>query len=396
MSAATTQNLPLDFDPWYVMLSPPEDIEEEKFSVVPCDTPVVERPVDYPGVVREAERNARAYIRERWNSVKSSSPADQITALLTSKRYRAGPLTARERFGETVACSLAAGGPVEFVLPSFPFKIPNSAKVQHRNADYAEILCLQRMYEITEIVRELGGTDSIFRIISDGKIYADICGVSFSERARYFRTVTDCISAMSAAHALQIVDMLDDVVAEQQPGLWREIETFRPALTDWWNSTRGDSKVRYLIRNMAANINLDAEMSAFTRAVVGAGDGFAVSLDMRARAEIMDEFVKQVHTRAEKAAFEFTALLVALRKTNAVETRYPGSIRATVHPKEGQWGIHLVNKESRVFPWQGVALQTLSGEWRIVPQSQALQRASVLVVDDKRKDPMYYSERPGA
>lgn len=394
MSPTPVRSLPRDFDPWYVMLSPPAEFDESEFLVVSRRLPVVERPVDFHAVVREAERNARRYIRERWNSIKSSSPAEQITALLTSKHYRAGPLTAREHFAEQVERSLAAGGPVEFVLPSFPFKIPNPGKVQHRNADYAEILCLQRLYEITEIVRDLGGVDSIFRIISDGKMYADVCGIGFSEHSQYFAANAGFIEAMAATHALTLVDMIDDVLGDRQDDLWREIEEFSPALTDWWNSRRADGKVRYLVRNMAANINLDAEMSGFSRAVISGGEGFSVNLDAATRMEMMDELIKQVHARAEKAAFEFTALLVALRQTDAVTSRYPMAIRATVHPKEGQWGIHLVNKESRVFPWQGVALQTQRGDWRIVPLAHALQRASVLVADSVSKRPMYYSERP--
>lgn len=44
---------------------------------------------------------------------------------------------------------------------------------------------------------------------------------------------------------------------------------------------------------------------------------------------------------------------------------YPKSIRGTVHPKPKQWGIHLVNRHTRIFPWHGVAYKNESEIWKI-------------------------------
>jgi pyoverdine/dityrosine biosynthesis protein Dit1 len=396
IEAVNAGSLPDDFDPSFVMLSPSASMGESTpgFHAPHADLPVVERSIDYQSVTAEAERNARHYIGVRWRDIKSAPPAEQIASLLAGRRYRAGPLTARDEFAATIRRALCGGGPVEFVLPSFPFKIPNPGKVAHRTADYAEVLCLQRLYEITEVVRELGGTDSVFRIISDGKIYAGISRIGYGERTQYFTDVVRLIAAMSATHALSVVDMLDDVVGDLRGEVWRDLEAFTPALRRWWDARRNQDKVRYLVRNMTMNIDLGAEMSAFTRVLACAEHGSSARPDNGALGETAAELARQVHERADKAAFEFTALLTALRRSGVIAVRYPRAIRATVHPKAGQWGIHLVNQESRVFPWQGVALQTQDGNWRVVPQSQALQRAAALVVDSATSRPLYYSERP--
>jgi L-tyrosine isonitrile synthase len=397
MTMNSSATLADDFDPWYVMLSPPEVLSSptSKFEVFDTNLPFVEDELSYDAVVTEAEQNARRYIRERWNTVKSLKPAEQLTSLLTSKHYRSGRLTGiedgRASFLRATKRALAAGIPIEFALPSFPFKVPNPAKVQHRVADYAEVLCLQRLYEITEVTREIANTEGVFHIISDGAIYAGICGVSHLEQHQYFSDIKTAIDNMSASHALHFVDMIDEVLADKIDDFWREFDTITPLLRRWWDVNRKADKIRYLIGNMAANLDLGPELAALTRAHINNGY-FMTGDDHNGGQHTVDEFVKLVYDRADKAAFQFTALLTSLRRVNAVAERYPDAVRATVHPKEGQWGIHLVNKESRTFPWQGVALRTNTGAWRVLPHCVAAQRASTLVVDRSTKRPLYYSE----
>jgi pyoverdine/dityrosine biosynthesis protein Dit1 len=295
----------------------------------------------------------------------------------------------------TVADALAAGRPVEFVLPSFPFKIPNATKVEHRVPDYAELLCLQRLYEITETVRELTDAEAVFHIVSDGAIYSELCGVKSPEYRSYYETVAAFIDRIGITRELNLVDMVADIIGERSTEFEREREALVPALRSWWEGRRDEDRVRYLIRNMAGNINLAPELTAWTRASVYGG-GFMSEDGSELRWRASDQFIKHVYNRAEQAAFDFTVLLTALRRTGVLARRYPGAIRATVHPKPGQWGIHLVNRESRTFPWQGVAMRTRDGSWRIVPQAEAVQRAALLVVDETTKQPLYFAERDPA
>lgn len=384
-----------DFDPWFVMLSAPprSGTTAQEFQVVAADLPVVEKTVDLPGLVTGAARNARRHIRERWTHIRSGTPAEQVAAVLTGKRYRAGrAVDVPTSLATTVSAALAAGRPVEFVLPSFPFKIPNAAKVEHRVPDYAELLCLQRLYEIVEVVRELTDAEARFHIVSDGAIYSDLCGVKYSEYSTYYAMVADFIAGMGAARELHLVDMVADVIGDRSASFERERRELAPMLRSWWDERRHDDRVRYLIRNMAGNIDLGPETTALTRASVYGG-GFMSEDGAAQVSQASEEFVKHVHARAEEAAFDFTLLLTTLRRTDMLTRRHPHAIRATVHPKPGQWGIHLVNQESRTFPWQGVALRTAKGTWRVLPQTEAVERAALLVLDATTKQPLYFDER---
>lgn len=108
---------------------------------------------------------------------------------------------------------------------------------------------------------------------------------------------------------------------------------------------------------------------------------------------LFDTYSKTVQKQSSDAAFEFTAKLVTLRITNAVLNKYKGSIRATVHPKHGQFGIHLVNSHSRVFPWQGVVIKNNFNKFYTTSTQQVWKEAKYEVFDKDSGDFLYYADK---
>jgi hypothetical protein len=106
---------------------------------------------------------------------------------------------------------------------------------------------------------------------------------------------------------------------------------------------------------------------------------------------------EQTVDRAEQGAFEFALFLYILREIDLVGSCYPGAVRATVHPKPGQWGLHLVNPETRVFPWQGVAYLNERDRWRVKYEFDVMREGArpVHVRGDDELFPFYYEHRDG-
>jgi len=101
---------------------------------------------------------------------------------------------------------------------------------------------------------------------------------------------------------------------------------------------------------------------------------------------------KRALERSEECAFEFALLLYTLKQMNLVKSIFPEALRATVHPKPGQWGLHLVNKRSGIFPWHGIAYKKLNGQWRIKYEFDAIRRNAIPVHLEGDMYPFYYEE----
>ncbi|KQB85099.1 L-tyrosine/L-tryptophan isonitrile synthase family protein [Corynebacterium oculi] len=343
------------FDPWYVLLSPPERVGERRlFHSWPPSLPEVGVGVDYQEIAHQASRCAKGVIRERWRDLRKFTPVESAALLLSSQKFRSGPsLQVREYLRRMYERS---GDKVEYVLPSFPFKIPNMEKSPYGHFDAGEILCLQRLQLINEVTTELLDKPSVFHVVSDGKIYSDICGVNAETYQGYSRSARQAIGQMGLAGSLDYVDMVDDVIGDRREEFSETLGRVKEELASWWEVNRGSKPVQYLIRNMSSNVNFYLELECLAY-----GNLFGMLGDRRG-----DELKSLMSRKVEDAAFLFMAKLVTLKVLDVLAERYPGSVRATVHPKIGQFGIHLVNSKTRVFPWQGVPLRGSDGRFRIV------------------------------
>lgn len=377
-------NLPLlgdEFDPWYVLLSPPETQKHHELQLLRRPQLQIHTAmIDYKQLTEAVENQAKNIVRNRWRDIRSYSPEEQAAIVLSSKQLRAGnSLGVKEYLLDRFRGS---SGQIAFTLPSFPFKVPNFEKVVHRNLDAGEILCLKRLHLINCITTELLDRPSRFIIISDGKIYSDVCDIEPCEYGRYSDDARRVIARMGLTDHLSYVDMIDDVIGDRIDEFNLVQAQVESELESWWSSHRKTDRVLYLINNMKANINRSTE--DYNLGIVARSG----NLD----SEYTREYREIVSQRAEMAAFTFMKKLVTLRIIDAVQSRYPSSIRATVHPKQGQYGIHLVNSSTRIFPWQGTTIRRSDGEFRVTTTADAWARAKYEVRNSEDGSLLYYSE----
>jgi hypothetical protein len=72
-------------------------------------------------------------------------------------------------------------------------------------------------------------------------------------------------------------------------------------------------------------------------------------------AQPFDQLPRDLQDRTRNIAIEYSSFLLAMRKLNLVQRNFPDALRATVHPKNApQVPLHLVNKHSVTFPYNGV------------------------------------------
>lgn len=390
-----------EIDPSFIHMNPAAmersdfDVPEQYYETV---EPRLVDAFDYRGQAAETVHSAEAFVATiRGRLDKHESVYEQIFQIMRSKRFRAGTVTAtgfddnRELFRPIVTPHIDDGSPIEFVLPSYPFKHKNPAKVSRRSPDMAEVLCLCQLYEICHALRLVYPPGVRFVIISDGLVYRGMFGVTEHETLSYRERVKEMIEQLGFGDAIEVVDM-NDLVGSRRELFDVVAGRLRPVFEQWWRTHPEDLRRASLVSASAANINTseavthDLVQLATRDAVLGTSDE-----------DVLDnlEAVRgKTALRADQAAFEFALFLYVLKEIDLVGSCFPRAVRATVHPKPGQWGLHLVNRHTRVFPWQGVAYRKADGQWRVRYEFEMVrERATpVHVLGDDGMFAFYYEQ----
>lgn len=345
--------------------------------------------------IAEAEEFVSA-IRKRLD--REETVYDKAFEIMRSKRFRASTVKQtrfdenKELFRPIMERQIESEEPLEFVLPSFPFKHKNPVKVSRRSPDMAELLCVCRLYEICHALGAIYDPGARFVIISDGLVYRDMFGVTEHETLNYRERVKEMIEQLGFEGAVEVTDMQELVESRREIFDFVE-ERMRPVFAEWWDRNPDDLRRASLIQASTANVNTadavthDLVQIATKDAIVGSEEGEDLSN--------LETIKRETVQRAEKGAFEFALFLYVLKEIDLVSSCYPCAVRATVHPKPTQWGLHLVNQESRVFPWQGVAYRNERGKWRVKYEFE-VTRERAIPVHVRGNDEMFpfYYEHP--
>lgn len=388
---------PAEINPDFIQLSPtimtPSDFNALDSYYEPVEPKVLDE-IDYGAQKDYTIQYAHAFL-ERAKTQLSKCPTlyDKLFFIMRSGYFRKGTIEQtqfdanKELFRPLIEAHLQMGTPIEFVLPAFPFKFPNPIKVSRRSPDMAEILCLSRLYEICVTIQAIYEPGARFIIISDGQVYQPMFATTLYEALHYRQVIKSMIRRLGYDHKLELVDMYDVVLSKQD--LFKPVnDGLRHSFKAWWESNPDNPRRRYLLKTAAANIDLSRSITHDLIQV--ATHDILLDLDVQSATANLRKIRERIYQRADKAAFEFALFLYTLREIDLVGCCYPRAVRATVHPKPGQWGPHLVNRKSRIFPWQGVAYRENSGEWKIKYEFEAVRRKAVPVHLQGDMFPFYY------
>lgn len=253
------------------------------------------------------------------------------------------------------------------MLPAFPGKSPNSAKVLGVLPDTAERLALEYLDGLTARVREVYAPGARILICSDGRVFSDAVGIPDPHITAYQRELHSMIEALP--HRGLGLFHLDDVpeLAGTDHRRMRELLTERYAepLDHLRKRIRAGEEVA-LYRAVTRFLFEDGNTPEYT------GSRAALQRDARARAYVV--------VQRSKAWGEL------------LSERFPGSVRLSIHPQPcgaEKLGVHLVSTaDDWLTPWHGVALA--EGErFVLVKRAHAEACGASLVCVDGR--PSHYA-----
>ncbi|MDR3478924.1 MAG: L-tyrosine/L-tryptophan isonitrile synthase family protein [Gammaproteobacteria bacterium] len=317
---------------------------------------------------------------------------EKIFAILQTGKYRAGT-TRQTKFDENkqnfllkIDTAIAKQEPITFVLPSFPFKCPNPAKVRRRSPDMAEILCLSRLYEICKVISKFYSPGAKFIIIADGDVYKEMFGITKYEALNYKETCISFIKQLGFSNQIEVVDMAN-LIEKNKSDYNIFLKNLKPQFSQWWNNNKESDKVRSLVDSSTANISSNTHIC---QDLVKLGTSRPYNkLDTEKLIRHIEDTRKKIFRRAEQCAFDYALFLYVLKEMDLINLSYPNAIRSTVHPKPKQWGIHLVNAKSRIFPWHGMAFLGDNG-WKISYESELINERQTPVHLNGDDWPFFY------
>lgn len=260
--------------------------------------------------------------------------------------------------------------PVTFVLPAFPGKSPNANKVLGHLPDMAERRALQFLGELCERVKRLHAPGARVILCSDGRVFSDVVGMNEEHVTEYKHEITRLIGELGLTQVISTFD-LDDLLGSLS------FDEMRSTLMDRHGASLEalQEKVRRGGKEGADKESEDAHRMycGITRFLV---EDAAHPGQTKSKTAIQ----KDCRVRAYEV----------IRRSNAwsglVEKHFPRAVRLSIHPQtcgSRKLGIHLMEAESWITPWHGVAME-VNGRFVLVKRSQAEALGAKVVESEGR------------
>ncbi|MGH4025158.1 MAG: L-tyrosine/L-tryptophan isonitrile synthase family protein [Pseudonocardiaceae bacterium] len=259
---------------------------------------------------------------------------------------------------------VARGAPVEFALPAFPAKSPNSSKVLGATPDMAERLALEFLADICDRVGQLYRPGARIIVCSDGRVFSDIVQIGDSNVTRYQAELRSMIDGIGP-ESLDLFNLDDEYTGYSHT-------TMRQALMYHYGEdlevlkqqVRGGEQLT-LYRGITRFLVEDAYTPDYR------GSRAALQRQCRERA--------------------YGVIQRSKAWGRLIAERFPDAVRMSIHPQpcgSAKLGINLVETpDSWLTPWHSTAVD-IGGRFVLMKRHQAEAMGGELVYVDGR--PSHY------
>src|SRR5258706_4579539 len=256
---------------------------------------------------------------------------------------------------------------VHFVLPAFPAKSPNPAKVLGTLPDMAEELGLHFLNDICEEIRTIHAPGARITICSDGMVFGDLVGVADSDVAAYGECIEGMIEQfkLTSLEAFHMQDLYDEADSGGQ-------------MRDWLCRHYAES-TQAIHERLHSNESQRALFNGIQRFL------------FEDRVELEKEKSRtRIRTECKDRTYE------VVRRSDAwgrlVADCFPASLRLSIHPQpphSEKIGIPLgESRDVWLTPWHAVAVKEKDA-FRFAKRREAEELGASFALNDGRP---YYME----
>ena len=294
------------------------------------------------------------------SQIDSLGVPEQVFSVLTNKRFRRGTYEQVATYSNQLLGQISAAvdeaRPIELVLPTIPFKdqSPVTTGQAPDAIDLGEHAMVAQIRDLLFSIQEVYSPGAVMHLVSDGHVYRAMCHTASDEQiSGYGVGVQALINNYGLTDSITMTNFADIVQADHGflEDQLRTFDVLRHKLeTD-------NPYLRTLQRAMLGNMALE---------------GMDIQDIVRFQQSNTNQWPARVAEATGAIACEYAAFLLTAARRRVLEHRFPGCLRATVHPKDApQIPLNLVNRRSMILPYNGVPVvdsgdTTLRNSLRIV------------------------------
>ncbi|WP_422090091.1 L-tyrosine/L-tryptophan isonitrile synthase family protein [Tenacibaculum ovolyticum] len=279
---------------------------------------------------------------------------------------------------EKVSTAIEQEKKIKFILPAFPGKSPNPAKVLGHLPDMAEKKALIFLNDLCKQIQEIYEPGAKVIICSDGRVFSDVVGIS-EKNVTDYQIEIDCIirelnlTALSTFNLDDIYDCID-INNDFDEARTELIDSYGQDLTSLKGKIKRGGKESGSPEEIEANVMY----CGLTRFLV---EDLMLPEQTRSKSSIQKEC-------KEKA---YLAIIRSNAWTSLIAEKFPEAIRFSIHPQacgSQKIGIQLLGTETWTTPWHAVAVNT--GNKFVLMKHQEAKKLNTKLIQDKNGNPSHY------
>lgn len=251
------------------------------------------------------------------------------------------------------------GRPVDFVLPAFPGKSPNRAKVLGAVPDMAERLSLDFLTGLCEKVEAIYPPGVRIIICSDGHVFSDVVQIPDEDITRYQGEMQNLIDSIPQLALFGLDGVYPGCSYDEMRLLM--MERHGEPLSELQAKVRSGGELLPLYRGMTRFLLEDAERPDYQ------GSRTALQRQCRDRA--------------------YNTMLRSRAWGRLVSERFPDAVRLSIHPQQcgsSKLGINLLEaSDSWTTPWHSTAVD-IGGRFVLMKRREAEAMGAELVYESGR------------
>lgn len=255
-----------------------------------------------------------------------------------------------------ITSAVIKGQPIQFVLPAFPGKSPNPAKVLGVLPDMAEKCALEFLQHLCDRIKLLHSPGAEIILCSDGRVFSDVVGMGDEDITAYQKEL---------AHLIERLDL-------------SSLSLFN--LEEEYSELNFDQMRTQLMNQFGEPVEtLQASVRRGKESDCSNEDKESHRLYLGITRFLLEDsmFPGQSQSRSALQKESRNRAFKVIQRSKAwgelIEQKFPEAVRLSIHPQScggKKLGIRLIEPDHWQTPWHGVAVY-VEGRYILLKRSQA-------------------------
>jgi len=328
-------------------------------------------------------------------SVKGNTVAEKILSIFLDSQIRFGQrdfiTDHRSYWLEKINHHVIQNKPIEATLLGFPFKMRVSLKTQRTLPDMGEVLVLQRLRNLTELVKRVYEPGLHITIFTEGGL-GTLAGIPTSVTERYHNRLGGLVKELGYSECIFIKKLGDMEKLPEFSKIYRNfciynkklLQTRQPQFMAKYQAVLGPILRLLPVTQTPTEVLMDVYNPDL--------------LDSQCSLRVL-RIRQKLRKQADQVIVRYFSYLETRDKLDFLNKKVPGQCALTVSPKPMRLGILPISKTITILPYHGVAVyDEHKHAWDIrylvdIQRDQNRRYIAVCLEGDADPEPFFYSSR---